>query len=197
MCAKAAMEADWEIELGTSAPVIDASWAGLVDLRASPERVHEITETHLLPGLADALVRLNARTSTVWTAKCDVWRVEEAIDPFELDAEPDETTVAMACYIDLLPRSDRKWHLPVLAAAACRAIAERLRAIDQRACRVDLIVRLAQVAADSQALGITAYATACAVDERSAQVRLAAAVAALTDAATGTEGVAESESPVQ
>lgn len=191
------MEADWEMELGTDAPVIDATWAGLVDLRSTPERVHEIAETRLLPGLAESLVQLNGHRSPVWTAKCDVWRVEEPVDPFELDAEPEETAVAMACYIDLLPRSDQQWHLPTRAADACKVITERLRAIELRACRVDLVVRLAQIAVNVQDLGITAYATACGTDETAARARLSAAVSVLADAATGAEGALKSQSPLQ
>ena len=30
------MEADWELEIGGDAPVIEAHWTGFVDLRADP-----------------------------------------------------------------------------------------------------------------------------------------------------------------
>lgn len=190
------MEADWEVELGSGAPIIDAAWSGFVDLRIAPRRVHEIVETALLPGLAETLVRLNAPSSPVWTAKCDVWTVEDAVDPFELDAEPGED-LALASYMDLLPRSDQQWHTPQLAAATCKALAARLHAVPLRACRIDLIVRLAQIAPGVQDLGITAYATACGTDESGARARLSAAVAAVADAVLGGGTAANRDSPLQ
>ena len=38
------MEADWEVEVGGGAPVIEADWPGFVDLRGEPERVNEMEE---------------------------------------------------------------------------------------------------------------------------------------------------------
>jgi hypothetical protein len=190
------MNADWEMDLGAGAPVIDAAWDGFVDLRIEPERVNQIEEVRLLPGLASALVRLNARAAPVWTAKCDVWRVEEPLDPFEIDAEP-EQNAAVACYIDLLPRSDQQWRLPQRAADACRAITERLRGVQLRACRVDLVVRLAQITPEVQDLGITAYVAACGVSQQAARAQLTAAVAALADTITGPEDATKSPSPLQ
>ena len=38
------MEADWEFEIASDAPVIDAAWTGFVDLKLQPERVTEISE---------------------------------------------------------------------------------------------------------------------------------------------------------
>jgi len=67
------MEADWEVEIGGGAPIIDACWDGLVHLQTAPERAAELPEAADLPRLAEALVRLNAPRSPVWTSKCDVW----------------------------------------------------------------------------------------------------------------------------
>ena len=39
------MEADWEIEIGGDAPVIEAHWFGFVDLRIEPSRANELPET--------------------------------------------------------------------------------------------------------------------------------------------------------
>ena len=67
------MEADWEIEIGGGAPIIEAHWSGLVDLRVNPERARLLPEAQQLPALCHALVRLNAPASPVWTSKCDVF----------------------------------------------------------------------------------------------------------------------------
>ena len=55
------MEADWEIEIGGDAPVIEAIWAGS-SICVFPRRAANCSEARQLPGLAEALVRLNAAT---------------------------------------------------------------------------------------------------------------------------------------
>jgi hypothetical protein len=151
------MEADWEIEIGGDAPVIDADWLGFVDLRVLPARVNAIAETRQQPGLAQALVRLNADDSPVWTCKTDVF-VPERVDPDELDAPHDEAAHAVACYIDLLMRGTA-WKL-ILAEGACRLWRSRLRKISLQCCRVDLVIRRAHMEGGDD-LGVTAYLTAC------------------------------------
>src|SRR5580658_1022540 len=98
------MEADWEFEVGGDGPVIEACWAGFVDLRRMPERACDLPESALLPGLAMVLQRLNSEASPFWTSKCDFWPMLEAGEfaPDELDAPPGCAAHAMSCYIDLL-----------------------------------------------------------------------------------------------
>ena len=101
------MEGDWEVEIGGGAPIIDACWPGLIHLQTAPERAAELSEAANLPGLAEALARLNGSHSPIWTSKCDVWPILDAtdIDADELDAPQEEATFAWACYIDLLPHN--------------------------------------------------------------------------------------------
>ena len=175
------MQADWEIELGGDAPVIDACWPGFVDLRQFPGRINELQEILRVPGLSESLLRLNgARFSPVWTSKCDVWPVTD-FDSLELDALAESALHAIACYIDLLPRSDQQWPLPKMAISACEALCARLRPIQLPRCRVDLIIRSAFIAPDLQDLGITAYLTACGPDESTATAQLSAALAVFAD----------------
>jgi hypothetical protein len=177
------LEADWEIELLSDSPVIDACWPGFVDLRLAPERVNELSEANELQALAVTLVRLNAEVSPVWTAKCDLWKVE-AFDPYELDAllESADNASAAACYIDLLPRSDQQWHLPVKAVAACKHLCAELHVVPLRNCRADLIIRRAVIAqvVDNN-LGVTAYLTACGATPNDATRQLGLALAAFAD----------------
>lgn len=177
------MEADWEIELRSDSQVIDACWPGFVDLRLAPERVTELSETNEFQALAVALVRLNAQVSPVWTTKCDLWKVD-AFDPYELDAllESADNAIAAACYIDLLPRSDQQWHLPVEAVAACKHLCAELHVVPLRNCRADLIIRRAVIApvVDNN-LGVTAYLTACGATPNDANAQLGLALAAFAD----------------
>lgn len=175
------MEADWEVEIGGDAPVIEACWPGFVDLRAAPEPASELAETLELAGLADALRLLNSSGSEVWTSKTDVF-VPEAIDPDELDSAEGSAAYALACYIDLLPRSEHAWMSSAGALLAGQEICARLREIGLRCCRVDLVIRRAFVAQDETAHGITVYCTACGVTAEAAKARLGECVAVFADA---------------
>jgi hypothetical protein len=96
------MEADWEFEVGGDAPVIDARWAGFVDLQSAPGAAWELDEVRELPALAAALERLNLPGSPVWTSKCDFYPALQAgeFDADELDAEAGCAAHGMGCYID-------------------------------------------------------------------------------------------------
>ena len=175
------MEADWEVEIGNGAPVIDAGWEGFVDLRQAPERGGELPEATDLPALGVALQRINDASSPVWTSKCDLWH-PEAFDPDELDAPAGEAEYAIACYLDLLPRRPRQWLAPGQAVDCCRQLCARLHAFRLQCCRMDLIVRRAFVAPDDQNLGITAYFTACGPASKDTGATLSAALAAFVEA---------------
>jgi len=192
------MEADWEFEVGPdaagqAAPVIEAAWTGFIDLEREPERARELPETAQMPGLAEALIRLNQTASPVWTSKCDVWPRLDAgdFDPDELDAPPGSYAHAMGCYIDLLPRASRQWLEPETTAAECKRLCHLLRALPLRCCRADLIIRRAiipQIASElkPQSLGVTAYLTSCGATQEAARQTIQAALSALVDALRAT-----------
>jgi hypothetical protein len=167
------MEADWEVEIGPETPVIDALWAGFVDLRCAPERIGEIEETRRLPALADALMRLN-RTETMWTAKCDLWTLAEW-DPDEMDATMGETAHAVACYVDLLPQDGSVLSTLESAEQWARLVTAGLRSVMCRRCRMDLVIRTAFVR-DLRGFGITAYVAGCGEDSDQSMNALGAAL---------------------
>jgi hypothetical protein len=175
------MEADWEVEIGGDAPFIDARWAGFVDLRREPGRAATLPEVFALPALADALVRLNAAGSPVWTSKADVWE-EDTFDPDEMDAPTGKCASALACYIDLLPRSEGEWRVPGQVVDACKKICGYFRQVPLRNCRADLIVRRACIAVDSEEHAITAYLTACGLTLEEAHATMSTVLVAFVDA---------------
>lgn len=177
------MEADWEVELGGGAPVIEPQWLGFLDLRLSPESAHQLQEAAQIPRLAEVLIRLNADRSPVWTSKCDVWTVGE-FDPDELDSPHEQALHAVACYVDLLPKGDEQWVTPAATAAWCGDICTTLKACPMCCCRADLVVRHAMVSPERTEFGITAYVTACGPTPGNACDVLAAALAALADSLT-------------
>ena len=175
------MEADWEVEIGGGAPVIEACWPGLVDLRTNPERAAQFPEVRDLPSLGDVLAQLNGTGSPVWTSKCDVWRVEE-FDADELDAPPGLAEEATACYIDLLPQASDLWDSVNSAIAASKTVCARLRQTPLRCCRVDLVVRQAALGKVASSHAITAFLTACGQSQESAAGQLGRAMAVFADA---------------
>jgi hypothetical protein len=180
------MEADWEIEIGAHAPVIDVRWLGFVDLRRHPELARQLPEATELPALAEALARLNGNDSPVWTSKCDVWpEVDFAgIDLDELDAPAGCAAYAMGCYIDLLPRSELQWATPVEIADDSKKLCGLLKAVSLRCCRMDLVIRQARLSPDKMGMGMTAYLTCCGSSDAQARTVLKAALAAFAEAFT-------------
>jgi hypothetical protein len=179
------MEADWEIEVGPDSPVIDLGWAGYVDLRSMPERIVEIGETTQFPALAESLIRLNSTLSRVRTVKCDVWPIETS-DPNvfnadEFDAGREDTSSALACYIDLVSVEDLG--SPTLGEIEgwCKRLCSALKSRPLRKCRADMIVRRAVVAAGQEWLGVTAYVAGCGAPDDQALEALSSALATFTD----------------
>jgi hypothetical protein len=175
------MEADWEIELGGDAPIIDVCWSGFVDLRRSPEKVCDLAEVLQLPALAPALLRLNSSESLLYTAKCDVWQVAE-IDPLEFDAPQETPAQGMAVYVEQVPCAPRLWSDHDWAIVWCRALCTCLRNAPLRCSRVDLVIRHAIRAPDLEhEIGVTAYLAACGPTIEAASAQLESLLAIFAD----------------
>jgi hypothetical protein len=182
------MEADWEVEIGPEVPVLEALWAGFVDLRRNPERIGEIAEAVGFPALAEALLHLNKSGSPVWTSKCDLWAPDpdsDSWDPDEMDATPTESAISLACYIDLLVSDSFGFTGLEEAKSWARATVLRLRKTVCRCCRADFVIRRA-FQGDREGFGITAYATACGADHETAAKMLSAALRVLVKAIVAT-----------
>ncbi len=177
------MEADWAVEIGARLPMIDADWAGFVDLRSDVGAVDSIPETAAEPVLRDALITLNAADSPVFTSKCDLWALTPAeIDPDEFGCgATDLLPEGFASWIDVIARDRAVFDSFEQHEAWVRRSTDRLRTAPVLHGRVDLVVRSA-VAAASEGFGITLYAAGCGVDTQAARAAwgevLRAAVAA-------------------
>jgi hypothetical protein len=162
------MEADWEVEIGGGAPVIEAEGPGWIDLRSQPERVSEIAEVVNFAALGKLLRALNAPASPLWTSKCDLWQ---------------EETGELACYVDLLPVEGRVFGEWQQAEIFCRAWVARLSLQEDGVAAKDfetsvaLVIRAA-VAGEVEGFGITAYLSA----GNTAQADAAAALSSIMDA---------------
>ena len=190
------MEADWEVEVGGGAPIIDALWAGFVDLRRQPERIGEIAEAGKFPALGGLLRRLNAPGSPVWTAKCYLWEPVEPGEEGNQTAAEDDLPVALAIYVDLLPSAGGVFLHWQQAEAFCREWVARLARIAMDDCAVELVVRQAFAGA-VEGFGVTAYVSAEGHDRFGAAETLSCALAAFADAIPGTEHTERAASKLQ
>jgi hypothetical protein len=196
------MDADWEVEIGGGAPVIEALWPGFVDLRRTPERLGEIVEAANFPALADLLRALNATGSPLWTAKCDLWETEPgelATTESACDAEAavaGEQSFALACYVDLLPVEGQVFAQWTGAESFCRRWVDRLGALPLADCRVDLVVRQA-IAGAVEGFGITAYVGGTGRGRSAAAEALSAAMVAFANAIPAWTGSATAAAKLQ
>jgi len=172
------MEADWEVEIGGGAPVIEADWPRFIDLKSDPKRLGEIEEAAAFPPLAALLLALNAAASPLWTSKCDLWEPEPA---------------ASACYIDMLPVEGKVFAEWQQAEAFCREHVARLARIalpecgsegdseSRPDCSIALVIRQA-IAGSTEGFGITAYLSAKGMNQADAAANLASVMTAFSGA---------------
>jgi hypothetical protein len=98
------MDADWSVELGSDDPVLEFPWVDesgrltYVDLKAHPERIVDVSEAQASPELADFLGALNAPTSTLLTAKCDLWTTNELTEQEKYY----QAKIKFCSYVDIL-----------------------------------------------------------------------------------------------
>src|SRR5205085_12409376 len=98
------MQVDYSSELGPESPALEFPWAsddGTVryyDLKQHPDLVPNIEEARNHQELSEFLSRINAASSPLQTAKCDIWFSHEIL--------PEEETLGASCkfagYVDLL-----------------------------------------------------------------------------------------------
>jgi hypothetical protein len=98
------MDADFSIELGREDPVLDFPWADPAgkfayrDLKRHPELIAEVEEARKFPELGEFLHVVNSATSTLETAKCDVWATTE----LSTEEEIYDASHKFAGYVDVL-----------------------------------------------------------------------------------------------
>ena len=183
------MEADWTVALAPGDPIITVPWTApgddlrtckFVDLRLDAHLVDEIEEARSQPALRSALLRLNAASSPLWTAKCDAWASSvdeggEPFDPYEMDAEAGNTAFGAGSYIDLLARDasflagferQERW---------IRAVTEVLRSTPASAARVELVLRRAEVEG-APGFAVTWFVEGCGATAQRAKQRWAEAL---------------------
>ena len=181
------MEADWSVELAAGDPVVVVPWNALdesfrfVDLRENIHAIDEIEEAQQEPALHSALLVLNGAGSQLWTAKCDTWTSGshdehgelDPIDPWEMDAAPEDAVFTAGCYIDVLLRDGASF---AVQERWIRALTERLRGVELRCARIELVLRRAEVRGRS-GFAVTCFFQGCGATSELAAFRWAEALA--------------------
>ncbi len=173
------MEADWSVEIGDDAPVIDRDWPGWVDLQRNPDAVQSLTEVRAFPPLGQMLHAMLQRCSSLLPTKCDVW-MEGPADPLEFDSEPENCTCVAACYLDLLPLHLAGWKQFAAVEEWARTTIRHLRSRSCRNARVELVVREASTLQDS-GFGVAIYLAGCGASEFAAHAALEEAMLVATE----------------
>lgn len=99
------MDADWSVELASDDDALEFPWSSpdgsqrYIDLQLHLDRLTDIPEATLFPGLGEFLRAINQPHSHWLTAKCDVW-LDNALGEAEAiyDAK-----IGLRSYVDLVP----------------------------------------------------------------------------------------------
>ena len=164
------MEADWSVEIGGDAPVIDRDWPGWVDLQGNPDAVESLPEVCAFPPLGQMLHAMLQRCTSLEPTKCDAW-MEGPADPWEFDSEPENSVCVAACYLDLLPLHLARWNAFAEVEEWVRAMTHQLGSRVCRNARVELVVREASTLQDS-GYGVAIYLAGCGASELAARTAL-------------------------
>lgn len=178
---------EWSSETAADDPVLVVPWQSpdgalrWVDLRSDPDALDEIAEADEHPPLLAALRSLNAARSPVFTAKCDVWPMEEeelAATRNDLLLEPEVATAGMACYIDLLWRDRGVFVSRHRTEQALYRLDRMVAELPHTLAKVEGIVRAAVLDLDtvSEGYAISLYVKGVGVDETEASQRWSAAL---------------------
>lgn len=98
------MHADYSVELGREDPALEMPWQSedgasrYCDLKRHPESIAEIAEASAFPELKTFLLRINAPTFPLATAKCDAWSTREIAPEEEIFGAP----LKFVSYVDLV-----------------------------------------------------------------------------------------------
>jgi hypothetical protein len=176
------VEADYSIELGPDDATLHFPWAApqpgpmFIDLRANLSSIVEIPEAAKFPELAEFLATLNAPTSILQSAKCDVW--------FTTEITPEDEIFEMGGkfggYVDLVFTDDKKFSFAEHEHIAKRVV-DLLKRVPEIPSSVELLVRRCYFG-ERDGFYITAYCFGFGAGEEAARRQWAIALKLLENA---------------
>ena len=183
----------WSAECGVDDPVLVVPWsdpagtAHFVDLREDPYAIEEISEAEAAPALTQALRALNAARSPVFTAKCDVWAIEDVgeVRALALELMLDETATerqaGFSSYLDLLWRERTTFASFHQHQHVMHRLERRMAAIEEPHALAECVIRPALVdfGAAQEGFAASLYVKAIGGSASDAQAVWATALAAV------------------
>jgi hypothetical protein len=135
------MDADWSVELMAEDESLEFPWYArddlcYVDVKQHPELLRSLSEVSHFPELLPAFTALNARTSPLHTAKCDVW-FDEGLEPAE---DVFGASCRLSCYLDVLFEDQRRFSFESHEAFA-KAAAKSVSGTDDLTAAVEFVIR--------------------------------------------------------
>lgn len=178
---------EWSSACGADDPVLVVPWSSpdgslrWVDLRSDPDALDEIAEADAHPPLLAALRSLNGARSPVFTAKCDVWAMEEeelAAVRDDLLLEPEVAGEGMACYVDLLWRDRGVFASRHRTEQVLYRLDRLARDLPHSLAKIEAVLRPAVVdlGAVVEGFAVTLYVKGVGVDTQEAEERWAMAL---------------------
>ncbi len=169
------MEADWSVELGGDAPVIDQGWPGWIDICQDPSRIARLDEVNTFPPLGKALRWVLESNCGMLPTKCDFWTREELVNACEYDADSGTNSTTANCFVDLMPQAATHWMHLASAEHWAEATVKKLQGIPCRNSRVEVVLRQA-FKNDLSFLGVSLYISACGISTTQAMSTLTSAL---------------------
>ena len=140
------MDVEWSVAAAEDDPVVVVPWCDedaackFVDLRADSSSVEQIPEALAWPEIGAALRLLNAESSGLWTAKCDVWELSD--DEKSLDFG--HVAHGIGSYIDVFLLGETLFISLGAQVAQMQRWAKSLSRLNQENARAELVLRPAQ-----------------------------------------------------
>jgi hypothetical protein len=183
------MVSEWSVECSADDPVLVVPWADpsnadrrFIDLRENPYDLDHLPEVEQYPPLMHALRALNASRSPVFTAKCDVWPIEDAEElerlRLELDHLAEEASAGFASYIDILWRERSIFASFHQHEQLLHRLDRRAAPLDHPYAMLDCVLRpaLVDITGPQEGFAISLYVKALGHDADSAEENWAAAL---------------------
>lgn len=182
------MLCEWTVECGADDPVLVVPWSDpddparrFIDLRENPDDLDWLEEPSQHPSLLHALRALNAPRSPVFTAKCDVWKMNgEDLETIrhELDLIPEDAPAGLVSYIDLLWRERSVYVSFHQHEQLMHRIARLTSPLEHPYAMVECVLRpaLLDLTTPQEGFVISLYVKALGYEEQAAEERWGAAL---------------------
>lgn len=186
------MLSEWSAECGEDDPVLVVPWSSpdgqlqWVDLRDNDDALDSIAEADEYPALLASLRALNGTRSPVFTAKCDVWAMDEVeLESTRLDLmlETEVAEAGLTSYIDLLWRDRSVFTARPRIEGILYRLERLANDLPYALAKLECVLRPAVVDLDgavAEGFAVTVYVKAVGVDASEASERWDATLRAVT-----------------